>query len=94
MDISMVNQVFQRLPEAAQVEAFDFIQFLASREGKWKAAKAKRAFEKIDEILDGDTGGWQSEEEVAEEIMADRRTERNYENFSDVPILSDAIYAE
>ena len=47
MDIAVVNQVFQRLPEAAQVEAFDFIQFLASREGKWKAAKARRAFEKI-----------------------------------------------
>ena len=81
MDIAVVNQVFQRLPEAAQAEAFDFIQFLASREGKWKAAKARRAFEKIDKILDGDTGGWQSEEDIAEEIMADRRAARNHENF-------------
>ena len=81
MDISVMNQVFLRLPEAAQVEAFDFIQYRAEREGKRKAAKAKRAFEKIDEILDGDTGGWQSEEDVLEEIMSDRRAGRNLENF-------------
>lgn len=81
MDISVMNQVFLRLPETAQVEAFDFIQYLAEREGKRRAAKAKRAFEKLDEILDGDTGGWQSEEDVLEEIMSDRRAGRNLENF-------------
>lgn len=81
MDISVMNQVFLRLPETAQAEAFDFIQYLAEREGKRRAAKAKRAFEKLDEILDGDTGGWQSEEDVLEEIMSDRRAGRNLENF-------------
>ena len=81
MDISMVNQVFLALPEAAQVEVFDFMQYLADREGKRRAAKARRAFARIDEILDGDTGGWQSEDEIAEEIMADRRAGRNLENY-------------
>ena len=81
MDISMVNQVFSGLSETAQVEAFDFIQYLAEREGKRRAAKARRAFERIDEILDGDTGGWRTEEDVLEEITADRRAGRSLENF-------------
>ena len=81
MDISVMNQVFLGLPETAQIEAYDFIQYLAEREGRHRAAKARRAFARIDEILDGDTGGWQSEDEVAEEIMADRRAGRNLENY-------------
>ena len=64
------------------MKSFDFLPFQAEHKGKWKAAKARRTFEKIDKILDGDTGGWQSEEDIAEEIMADRRAARNHENLS------------
>ena len=66
------------------MKPFDFLPFWTKHKGKLKAVKARRAFEKIDKILDGDTGGWQSEEDIAEEIMADRRAARNH--FSPLPV--------
>ena len=67
MDAAVINE--------SQISACDF----ADRDGLRNAEQARRAFEAVDAILDGDTG-WASEEEMIADLAEFRRkreTERS-----------------
>ena len=58
----------------------DYLEYVLYRERVQAAEKMRGAFDAMDRILDGDTGGWRSEEDALAEIMADRRAKRGHEH--------------
>lgn len=72
---------FALLTEEGKKAVRDYMEYVLYRERVQAAEKMRNAFEAMDRILDGDTGGWRSEEDALAEIMADRRAKRNHEDF-------------
>ena len=67
---------FDLLTEEGKQAVRDYVEYVLYRERMRAAEKMRGAFEAMDAVLDGDTGGWQSEEDALAEIMADRRARR------------------
>lgn len=72
---------FDLLTDEGKQAVADYLEYVLYRERTRSARNMRDAFEAMDRILDGDTGGWRSDEEALEEIMSDRRAKRNHENF-------------
>ena len=72
---------FALLTEEGKKAVRDYMEYVLYRERVQAAEKMRNAFEAMDRILDGDTGGWRSEEDALAEIIADRRAKRNHEDF-------------
>lgn len=81
MNETSVATQFNLLTDEGKKAVWDYMEYALYRERVQAAEKMRDAFEAMDRILDGDTGGWQSEEDALAEIMADRRAKRNHENF-------------
>ena len=60
------------LTEESRSAAVSYIKYLMYMDGQRKAERARRAFERVDAILDGDTG-WASEEEMIADLAEFRR---------------------
>lgn len=72
VNAAMVTDLFEKLSEESQIAAASYIQYLMYMEGQRKAERARRAFEAVDAMLDGDTG-WASEEEMIADVAEFRR---------------------
>lgn len=72
MNAAVITGLFEGLSEESQISALDYLRYLAERDGRRKADKARRIFEKVDTLLDGDTG-WESEEEMIADLAEFRR---------------------
>ena len=73
MNVAVITGMLEGLSEESRVSAFDYIQYLAQREGARKAEQAQRTFEKVDALLDGKPG-WTNEAEMIAELAAFRRS--------------------
>ena len=71
---------FALLTDEGKKAVRDYLEYVLYRERVQAAEKMRDAFDAMDRILDGDTGGWRSEEDALAEIMADRRAKRGHEN--------------
>ena len=80
MNESTMATRFALLTEEGQKAVLDYMEYVLWRERARAVETMRGAFERMDRILDGDTGGWTSEEDALEEIMAERRAERKREN--------------
>ena len=72
ISVSAITGMFESLSEEDQISALDYIQYLRDRAGRRKAEQARRAFEEVDRLLNGDTG-WASEEEMIADLAQFRR---------------------
>ena len=81
MNETIMATHFDLLTDEGKKAVWEYMEYVLYKERVQAAEKMRDAFEAMDRILDGDTGGWQSEEDALAEIMADRRAKRNHENF-------------
>ena len=72
MNAAVITGIFEGLSEESQLSALDYLRYLAERDSRRKAEKARRILEEVDALLDGDTG-WASEEEMTADLAALRR---------------------
>ena len=80
MNENALSTRFALLTEEGQKAVLDYMEYVLYRERVRAAQTMRNAFEDMDRILDGDTGGWRSEEDALAEIMAERRAARKREN--------------
>ena len=73
MNESALSTRFALLTAEGQKAVLDYLEYVLYRERLQAAEDMRNAFEEMDRILDGDTGGWQSEDDALAEIMAQRR---------------------
>ncbi len=67
-----ITDMIESLTEESQSAAVSYIKYLMYMDGQRDAEQARRAFERVDAILDGDTG-WTSEEEMIADLAEFRR---------------------
>ena len=77
--IRQAFHVFSLLSQQSKQTVVDFMNYLADQERTFKAENIQQAFSRIQSLLDGDTG-WQTEEEMMEELLQDRRIRRMAKN--------------
>ncbi|MBQ6986887.1 MAG: hypothetical protein IJQ81_07095 [Oscillibacter sp.] len=80
MNENALSTRFALLTEEGQKAVLDYMEYVLYRERVRAAQTMRNAFEDMDRILDGDTGGWRSEDDALAEIMAERRAARKREN--------------
>ena len=72
MNAAVLTNLFESMSEETQGTAVVIFQALADMDRKRRVEKARLAFEKVDALLDGDTG-WATEEEMIADLAEFRR---------------------